>query len=132
MGSGAQISWKKRGCGYLPPLPNATSKHRSPSTDLIDIHYSNLRISERWDWQRIQRLCSFLQVTEYELASLVLMPHEWVEKFKQRDQMPCAVAGGGRAVAMILTILEARVLKRLTKDVIVEPFPSLNKVAPTH
>jgi hypothetical protein len=36
------------------------------------------------------------------------------------------VTGGGRAVAMLLTLLEARVLKKLVPDVVNNPFPNLN------
>lgn len=121
-----KLAWRKRGSGYLPPLPNADSPYRTATTTLIDIHYSNKRIAERWTWERIQRLCCFLKITEYELASLVCCPHSWVEKIKTYNRIPASVSGGGRAVGMLLTLLEARVLKKLVPDVIVNPFPNLN------
>lgn len=128
MAHGSQLSWRKKGSGYLPPLPNAASEFRTATTTLIDLHYSNLRIAERWDWDRFQRLCSFLKVTEYELASLVLCPHDWIPKFREHNRIPCSVSGGGRAVAMMLTVLEAKVLRRLVPDVIDEPMPNLNAI----
>lgn len=123
-----RLSWKKSGSGYLPPLPNANSEHRTATTVLIDIHYSNKRIAERWNWERLQRLCSFLKITEYELASLVCCPHEWIPKIKEHDRIPASVTGGGRAVALLLTLLEARVLKKLVPDVVKNPIPNLNHV----
>jgi hypothetical protein len=125
---GAKLNWRKAGSGYLPPLPNAGSEFASVTTKLLDLHYSNLRIAERWDWARYQRLCSVLRLTEYELASLVLMPHEWVPKMKERNVIPCMYHGGGRAVGLVLTMLEARVLKKVVADVIEEPMPNLNSV----
>lgn len=122
------LYWKKRGSGYLPPLPNADSEFTTATTKLIDINYSNKRIAERWTWERYQRLCSFLKVTEAELASLVLMPHAWLPKFRDYSQIPCSVTGGGRAVAMLLTLLEARVLKKLVPDVVKHPIPNLNHI----
>lgn len=125
----AGLNWKKRGTGYLPPLPNAQSEHRTATTTLIDIHYSNLRIAERWNWARYERLCSVLKVTPYELASLVCLPHSSVEKLREHGTLPGIVTGGGRAIGMLLTILEARILKKLVPDIIENPFPHLgNKI----
>lgn len=121
------VSWTKAGSGYLPPLPNSDSELTTATTKLLDLHYSNLRIAERWTWQRYQRLCSVLKLTEAELASLCLMPHRWLAGFKENDRMPCSINGGGRAVAMILTLLEARVMKRVVPDVIIYPFPDLQQ-----
>ncbi len=120
------LSWKKRGSGYLPPLPNSDSDFTTATTKIIDIHYSNKRIAERWTWERFERLCSFLKLTHYELASLVCCPHSWVAKIRDENRIPCSVNGGGRAVGMLLTLLEARVLKKLVPDVITNPFPNLN------
>lgn len=124
----ARFSWKKSGSGYLPPLPNADSEYTTATTKIIDLHYSNKRIAERWTYERFTRLCSFLKVTEPELASLCLMPHAWLPKLKENNQLPCSVTGGGRAVGMILTLLEARVLKKLVPDVVTNPIPNLNNV----
>lgn len=124
----SRINWKKSGCGYLPPLPNADSDFTTATTKLLDLHYSNKRIAERWDWQRYQRLCSFLKLTEAELASLCMMPHSWIASLREKNRLPCAVTGGGRAVGMLLTILEARVMKRIVPDVVEDIFPNLNAV----
>ncbi len=122
----APLRWKKRGSGYLPPLPNSDSDYTTATTKILDLHYSNLRIAERWTYERYERLCSVLKVTPYELASLVCMPHSHVEKLRDYGQIPGIVNGGGRAVGLVLTILEARILKRLVPDVIENPFPNLD------
>lgn len=122
------LRWQKQGYGYLPPLPNSGSPHTTATTKLIDLHYSNLRIAERWTWDRYQRLCSFLKLTEYELASLCLMPHDWVGKMRERNRLPCVGQGGGRAVAMLLTMTEATVMKNYVPDVIVNPMPNMNRI----
>ena len=124
----AHISWRKKGSGYLPPLPNSDSEHRTATTFLIDVHYSNKRIAERWTWERIQRLCSVLKITEYELASLVCCPHEWIPKIKEHNRIPASVTGGGRAVGLLLTLLEARTLKKLVPDIVKNPIPNLNHI----
>lgn len=56
------------------------------------------------------------------------MPHHWVAKFKENNRVPCIVTGGGRAVAMMLCMLEAKVLKRLVSDVLEDPLPNLNAI----
>lgn len=122
----ARFAWRKNGSGYLPPLPNTDSEFTTATTKIIDLHYSNKRIAERWTWERFQRLCSFLKVTEPELASLCLMPHAWIPKLRENNQLPCIVSGGGRAVGMMLTMLEARVMKKVVGDVIINPMPNLN------
>ncbi len=121
-----ELAWRKKGSGYLPPLPNSGSELTTATSKIIDLHYSNLRIGERWTWDRYQRLCSVLKVTEAELASLVCMPHEMIPRLKENNCLPGLVTGGGRAIGMLLTLLEARILKRLVPDVIEDPFPNLN------
>ena len=120
------LTWKKRGSGYLPPLPNTDSEHTTATTKLLDLHYSNKRIAERWTFERYERLCSVLKLTHYELASLVCMPHVYVAKLREYNRIPGSVNGGGRAIGMLLTLLEARVLKKTVGDVIKNPFPNLN------
>ncbi len=124
-----RLLWKKRGDGYLPPLPNTGSDHTTATTKLLDLHYSNLRIAERWNYERFERLCSVLHVTPYELASLVCMPHGHVDRLRETDRLTGISEGGGRAIGLVLTLLEARILKKLCPDVIENPFPHLgNKV----
>lgn len=122
----ARFAWRKNGSGYLPPLPNTDSEYTTATTKIIDLHYSNKRIAERWTFERYERLCSFLKLTHYELASLVCMPHSHVAKLREYNLLPGTVNGGGRAVGMLLTILEARVLKKLVPDVVTNIFPNLN------
>lgn len=123
------LKWKKRGDGYLPPLPNSGSDHTTATTKLLDLHYSNLRIAERWNYERVERLCSVLKITPYELASLVCMPHAYLDKLRDTDRLPAISEGGGRAIGLLLTMIEARILKKLCPDVIENPIPHLgNKI----
>jgi len=112
---------------YLAPLPNEGSPHETPASIAIDVHYSNLLLYERWTYDRFVRLCAFLRVTEYEMASLVMMPHAWVPRFERDNRVPGAKQGAGRALLLILTILEAKLLHDYTRDVIDNPFPRLDK-----
>lgn len=107
---------------YEPPLPNAKSDVTTPASRLLDIHYANLLLIERWNWDRYITLCQFLKLTPAELASLCLMPHAWLERFKEENRIP-HTAGGARAVAFILTLIEAHAMKAISKDVIENPFP---------
>ena len=106
-------------------LPNEHSTVQTPGTLRIDVHYANLLLVERWDYPRFARLCAFLQISEAELASLVLMPHNYLPAFKLTNKLhhrrPVALP-----IAMILTLLELHCCGAMTKDVIVQPFPDLN------
>ena len=109
---------------YEPTLPNVKSERATAASRLIDIHYANLLLIERWNWDRYITLCQFLKVTPVELASLCLIPHTWLGRFKEENQLN-ASNGGARAVALILTLVEAHAMKAISKDVIENPFPSL-------
>ena len=109
---------------YSPTLPNAESKSATAASRLIDAHYANLLLIERWNWDRYITLCQFLKLTPAELASLCLMPHKWLAAFKDGNLIPNR-SSSGRAVALILTLIEAHAMKAISKDVIENPFPTL-------
>lgn len=52
------------------------------------------------------------------------MPHKWVEKWPQTNILPIPRNQGAYAQAMLLTLLEAKVLENYSNDVIANPFPS--------
>lgn len=110
----------KRGFGYVPPLPNTGSAHQTPASLMVDVHYSNLRLLERWTWERYARFCQFLKMTPYEVASLVMLRHDAVEKFREGNRIP---GHNARAVALLLTLVEAWACKEWAGDVIENPFP---------
>jgi hypothetical protein len=101
---------------------NCDSPHQTPATIIYDSHWYQLRLVSRWNWERYIRLCQFLQHTPYELASLVMMKHSAVDAFRERNRL---VSGHPKATALLLTLLEAHVMKAWTNDVIENPFPNL-------
>lgn len=114
---------------YTLTLPNLGSKGQTPASLAIDIHYLKLMLVKRWDWERYVKLCTFLKMTAYEVASLVLLPHRSVEKYQTKNTLPLARAHA-ESVALNLTLLESYLMRGLTEDVIDNPFPNLNKTAP--
>lgn len=65
-----------------------------------------------------------MRLSHYELASLVLMPHKFVREWPGTNIMPIPRAQGAYAQAMLLTLLEARVLENWSNDIIKNPFPT--------
>ncbi len=116
-----------RAFGYIPPMPNTGSVHQTPASLMIDTHYCQLRLVERWSWERFVRLCQFLRMTPYEVASLVMLRHDTVETYHRNGRLS---GTGHRATALLLTLLEARVMAAWTEDVIARPFPDLSRSPP--
>lgn len=108
---------------YIPGLPNAGSKHRTPASVAIDGHYAGLLLVERWNWGRFVQLCKFISMTPHEVASIVMMPHRWIPMYEERKTLPDI--DGRRPVALLLTLFEAHVMGAMTSDVIRNPFPKL-------
>lgn len=111
--------------GLLLPLPNRASRRQTLISRYFDLHYSSLDLLGRWTWERFARLCDFLKLTPEEVASLALLPHARLTFFKERNHI-----GGNDYMphAMMLTLLEARVLKNFSVDVIDNPFPDMQKI----
>ncbi len=103
-------------------LPNVRSRNKTPASVYIDAWYSNLEIEQRWSWERYCQLCNLIKMTPYELASLVGMPHADVAQFEEHNHL---AVEGRRAVALLLTVVEAHFLSELHHDVIKNPFPSV-------
>lgn len=99
-------------------LKNKGSSYETPASTLIDLHYANLNIVRRWDWERFVRLCMFLRITPGELASLVCMRHSALNGAKENSQFP-------EPVCLLLTLVEAEALKNFAPhETIQNPFPS--------
>jgi hypothetical protein len=107
----------------LESHPNARSKHRSPTSLAIDAHYAGLCLADRWTWERYTRLAAFLRLTVFELASLALIPHARIDRWRRDFVFPFD-PDVAYAHAMILTLIESNVLREYTKDVIANPFPT--------
>lgn len=112
---------------YTPSLPNPGSEGQTPASLAIDIHYMNLLLVERWNWDRYLKLCLFLKMTEYEVASLVRLPHKCIERYRETCLLPMR-GGFCESVALTLTILEAYLMKGLTSDIVENIFPNLNSI----
>ena len=82
------------GNGVVNPSETAT-----PSSLLCDIHYAKIRVQGIWDPERVLRLCGLLQLTRYELASLVHYPHQQMKKSMDRGLFP-------GTVCLLFSILE--------------------------
>ncbi len=109
---------------YVPTLPNAGSKNRTPASVAIDGHYAGLLLVERWNWDRFARLCSFAAMTAEEVASIVMMPHAWISGYRETKTLPDSMCA--RPIALLLTILEAHWIGTLKpSDVIADPFPKI-------
>lgn len=106
-------------------LPNSGSKHASPASLKIDLHYAHLRIWDRWNWERFVRLAKFLNVTLPELASIACIPHDQIDNFERRNRLMQGQVPN-RAAALVLTVLEHHVCREFTKDTVPNPFPNLN------
>ena len=123
------MAWKKgkkKPPAYLPRLANPGSDGQTPASLVIDIHYMNLLLVERWTWERYVKLCHFLRMTSHEVASLVRLPHRSLASYQYRNTLPLSVAHA-EAVALLLTLLESYLMRGLTEDIIEQPFPNLNQ-----
>lgn len=114
---------------YVLRLPNEGSRGQTPASLAIDIHYANLMLVERWTWERFTKLCLFLKMTAHEVASLVLLPHRYLVAYREKNVLPMR-RDHAASVALNLTLLEAYLMRGLTEDIIDQPFPDLNKIAP--
>lgn len=97
-------------------VPNKGSRLQTPASLNIDVHYAQLNVIRRWNWERFHRLAAFLNLTHGELASLICLPHRHLKGIRARNVFP------GPA-ALLLTLLEAQVLASYSNDIIPNPFP---------
>lgn len=82
------------GQGDVNPEETSTA-----SSLLCDTHYAKLGIQGAWDQARVLRLCGIMQVTQYELASLILLSHRQMDNFMERDLFP-------GTVCLLFTVME--------------------------
>ena len=91
------------------------SRRKSDATSaslLISCHYQKLKIKERWDKARVDRLCRFLNITRYELETLVGGKVDRVDEGKRLSMSVC----------LILTMIEATYLGNYATDIITNIF----------
>jgi hypothetical protein len=99
-------------------LPNLGEKSQTPATLMIDTHYAQLRLLDRWTWERYCRLCEYLRMTAYEMASVVMLPHANVSIFRTHGRIPNP---GATHIALLLTMIEYNMCKGIAIDA-VDPF----------
>lgn len=63
------------------------------------------------------RLCTFLEMTPHEVASLICWPHSQVQRAIDNSEFP-------GPVALLLTLIEAQAMQNYSNDVITNPIPS--------
>lgn len=103
------------GQAYPPLIPNPASRHKTPASVQVELHYAKLGVIARWDWLRYCRLARFLGLTVYELGSHLCTSHKTIDAAKEHNRFP-------GAVCLLLTMLEAQVMHKFTDDVIKDPF----------
>lgn len=111
--------------GSVRSLPNLQSAHQTVASRLVDTHFARLGLVQRWTWDRFIRLANFLEMTPWELASMVMLKHDAVESYKRRSQLPVR---NPQPTAFLLTLIESRAMKGWTTDIIENPFPNLSSM----
>lgn len=101
-------------------LPNQKSQNQTSGSLRFDVHYVRMRLIERWDVRRYERLAGFLNLTRHELASLLCIRHAGLDKHLRTGRFP------GTA-CLLLTILEAQALKDYVNDVEPNAIPPLTQ-----
>ena len=109
-------------------LPNHGSEHQTPASLRIDLHFAHLKVYERWDWTRFQRLATFLNLTPHELGSIACITHHQVDQFYKTNRLKLGGARD-RSGALVLTLIESHCCKAYSQDVIENPFPNFNQNA---
>lgn len=71
-------------------LVNSTGGE-TPASVLCDTHYAKIGVQAAWDPERVLRLCGLLQLTRYELASMILFPHAQMKQCMKEGLFPGTV-----------------------------------------
>ena len=87
---------------------------RADNSLLIDIHYKEVELAERWDTRRVDRLCSLINVTWRELASMMMFDHKEMEAARKAGKFP-------GPVCILMTLIENYALSDIVPDPIDEP-----------
>ena len=78
---------------------------------LIDAHYETRGVRKVWTFARIKRLARALNLTLYEVASLIGMPHSSFVTYAEKRQL-------GGPTCVLLTLLEHTLLSGVYSDTI--------------
>lgn len=78
---------------------------------IIDAHYEAAGVRKVWTLERINRLARALNLTFYEVASLLGMPHTAFKTFAEKRQL-------GGPTCVLLTLIERTMLSGVYNDTI--------------
>ena len=87
------------------------SEYATSASILMDAHYMRIGVVNKWNKERVDRLCGFLRMNYGEIASLLLMPHKEFQRVILKPKFP-------GPLCLLLSIIEHRYLKHYTKDTI--------------
>lgn len=65
-----------------------TDPRRSTRVLLFEEHYAGLGEDLDWDVDRLHRLCSALQLTEFELAAMIRVRQTDMNRYLQKNNFP--------------------------------------------
>jgi hypothetical protein len=91
-----------------PPIINSGDSSTMLSC-ILDNHYMRLRLQSLWTRERFTRMCGYLGCTEYEMSSLIHLPHRDMKKFLDKGYFPSVVCWS-------LTIMEASLMPNVLPD----------------
>jgi len=101
---------KKRLNPRIPPLFEFNyGESSTPGSHMVDIHYKQMGIDKLWTTARVARMCRYLNITEYELASLIMLPHKDMKNYLEKGRFP-------GIVCWCLTLMELCLLPEKMKD----------------
>ena len=87
---------------------------RADNSLLIDIHYKESGVRAAWDTRRVDRLCSLIDVTWRELASMIMCDHTNFEEYREEGRFP-------GPVCILFTLIENYAVSDTVPDPIDEP-----------
>lgn len=97
----------------------------TPGSIQADIHFRDLQLQETWDSKRVLRMCGWLQITEYELASMVMFPHDEMKKCMKKGIFP-------GPVCILFSLVENHVMRESIVDPVPEDSSSLIPFSKIH
>lgn len=77
----------------------------SPVSIEFDCRWNDLRTNEKMNFLRVKRLANVLHLSEYELASALGIPHDYINTLKQGKLLPFHIA-------VFIATIEQRFMRR--------------------
>ena len=87
-------------------LPEINSGDTVTPTSLItDNHYLRFGLHSLWNAKRVRRLAGYLDMTEYELASMIMCSHNHMKRYLAKDAFPAVICCTPKAEIAIAAVL---------------------------